>query len=239
MPRKPGIFKRFQPEILQLHIDGVGYTEIAAILNEKYGVKVTKQNLEQSHKRYIKEQLNSAPKGTQNSGTNKHQSRRNRAGVKPAIKRPDKASKGVKGVAQTLEFRELIKRVQLELVALLDAEEASGRFSPSEMSLLRGWSRVLLSQHPDTAGNTYRDCYGGDFSTYQAAVQDAFERIQKEQLYRANEDNVMLTDEEEFLRRLSLKMESEEAAEKQSSIQELREYLEANPRLKGKFNFDS
>lgn len=74
--------------------------------------------------------------------------------------------------------------------------------------------------------------------TYKGAIQDAIEVIGREQTYQEDGGCVRPSEEDEFLRCLRLKMEAAADAERKRLIQELREYLEANPELKGEFNFD-
>lgn len=232
MPRKKGIFKLHQHEILGLLEQGIGYTEIAQILHENHGIKPTKQNLKQSHERYLKELPELKSVEAREGEPEKRRSKAAKVVLKLARKCPESTSKKVNSANMILELRARTKEIHLELIALLDSEEVSGRFSPSEVSLLRGWARVLLSLNPNTARDTFNICFGCDFMTYQGAMQDALEVISREQTDQKDEEFLRPSEEDEFLRSLSLKMDLAAEAEREIMVKELREYLEANPELK-------
>ncbi|WPJ95139.1 hypothetical protein SH580_17075 [Coraliomargarita algicola] len=188
MPRKLGIFKRFQTEILDLLSGGIGYTEIAAILNEKHGVKTTKQNLEKSHKRHLKEESKTAPKKV------KKKTDKIRVIKSPEIRlnnltEEERASlwQGAGNLLQTYAYRRRVGDIKMSLEALLDCECASERFSASQMYQIRSWSKVLFAIHPETALATFEDCFRQDFEKYRKAVMKSLEVVKDEQLYNVHE----------------------------------------------------
>jgi hypothetical protein len=197
MPRKSGIFKQHQVEILELLKKKIGYTEIAEILRDKYGIKVTKQNLQQSHRRYLK----THSKKTRASSFKKtvsHSSQNVTGGagnsslqdtLKSVVHAPDK-------VAETLAFRERLPRIQKELEALLDAEAASGRFSDPQLALLRDWAGALFVLHPDTARDVFKGTFGSEFAAYRNAFETALKTISEKKLYCAFESRARPIEEE-------------------------------------------
>lgn len=171
MARKSGIFKQHQELILGLIEQGYGYTELTKILHERYGIRTSKQNLQQSHERHLKSAASEASKeevGAQQKAVSKVP----QGGSKKAPTKPSWES----------ARRELVS-IKLELQSLLDSEEASGRFSTTEIIQLRSWSEGLFSLHPQTAKKTFKQCYQSGYKQYEKSVADALDHIEKEALY--------------------------------------------------------
>lgn len=220
MPRKPGIFKLHQQEILGLISKGIGYTQIAEIFHDKYGIKVTKQNLEQSHKRYLKEQSKKKRKKSSPKVSDKsHKTVPPKASEVPTKKYPEEALESIvhtpEAVAETLSYRERLLSIQLELDALIDAEANSGRFSGSQVELLRGWSKALFAQDPDAAITVYRDTFGSDLLGYMNAFEGALKCIYAEGKYRAHETRARPADEEILLMFMEMEREQKERRERE------------------------
>lgn len=204
MPRKPGIFKLHQQEILKLLNKNIWYTEIVEIFYDKYGIKVTKQNLEQSHKRYLKEQSNKTrEKGHPKRADKSHKQVANNVPQAVTEKYPAEALESIfntpESVAKTLALRERLPSIQLELESLLDAEANRGLFSDTQLDLLRGWAKALFTQDPDTALVVFRGAFGSDFLAYMHAFDDALKRIYSEGLHRAFETRARPASEEILL----------------------------------------
>ena len=175
MPRKPGIFKQHQGLILDLIEQGHGYSEVTKILDEKYGIRTSKQNLKQSHDRHLKSAPSEESKkevGVEQKAASKAPHLKNSIGSKkaPTKRRLESAR------------RELVS-IKLELQSLLDSEEASGRLSATEIILLRSWAEGLFSLHSQTAKKTFNQCYQSGFKQYEKSFADTLNQIEKEALY--------------------------------------------------------
>lgn len=220
MPRKPGIFKQHQEEILALLKKNIGYTDIAEFLQEKYHIKATKQNLEQSHKRYLKKQSNNKRKKAPKKRSQSAPSKGNKKTPKGVAKRyPAEALESISNspeeVAETLALRDRIPQIKMELETLLDAERMSGRFSPTESAVLRGWAEALIALHPDTARTVFRSTFGSDFSTYREAFENALERIRDGNLASEFDWRARPADEETWLSLMEMSKKGREREEKE------------------------
>jgi len=76
-----------------------------------------------------------------------------------------------------LNFRNSERETHLKLLALLDAEEASGRFGPSEISFMRNWERALIFVDPGTAWDVFSACYGQALARYESEIQRSIEDL--------------------------------------------------------------
>lgn len=227
MPRKPGIFVQHKKEILQLKSKRVGDTEIAAHLSEKYSIRVTKQNLAQSYEKYLK---NRSSKPRKKAAKKRHKSTTSKSKKKApkgvAKSYPTEALESISNspeeVAETLALRDRIPQIKMELETLLDAERMSGRFSPTESAVLRGWAEALIALHPDTARTVFRSTFGSDFSTYREAFENALERIRDGDLASEFESRARPADEETWLSFMEMSKKGREREEKERLRIELR-----------------
>ncbi len=184
MPRKLGIFKQHQSEILQLLDQGEGYEKIRHYLEREYGIKCTRQNLKKSHQRYLKNQ-------TSNTHVKKAKKVTDKTAKRNPTKRPNRyppeALESIwsspEEVAKTLDSRKRDQEILFNLETLLDAECATERFEAYQKASLRSWANLLFSIHPETAMEVFENNYGANFTTYEDAVMDALERIKKNGLY--------------------------------------------------------
>lgn len=164
--------------------EGIGYTEIAQILDEKHSVDATKQNLEQSHKRYLKRQS----EGARKSATKKRRKKAPKVGSKghPQQKSPVAKKKSTNATDPNVARRQ-IAELFLELQALLDRELSTGRFSYMEAHQLKARSQLLFGLHPQTCLDVFQACHGRGFATYQDAIFEAIEKIGNDRLYESDE----------------------------------------------------
>jgi len=182
MPQKPGIFTRYQSEILELLDDDSGYTEIAKILYEKHGVKTTKQNLGKSHKRYLEKESQTARKLTKKKG-------RKNAPETPLSGDLKCEGKAAQKKSETMPNLDAVRRqkaaLYLEFKALLERELVTGRFLDSEAGHLERWGKLLFTLHATTCVDVFHACHGNDFSTYEQAILEAINTISNEHLYES------------------------------------------------------
>lgn len=234
MPRKLGIFTRYQSEILELISTGIGYTEIAEMLASKYGINVTKQNLEKSYKRYLK----NCPRKTRK----KQPKTRSKKVCAPAAgkeqhtvtkKYMPEALESIfntpEEVVETLTMRERHVRIKLELEALLDTEAASGRFSAIDITQMRAWIGVLFVLHPDTARAVLKDTFGCDYSAYREAFENALKWISEKNLYSDFQTRALPADEETMLMFMEMKNERRAKQEKERRMAQLRRDMKRDP----------
>ena len=220
MPRKPGIFAQHKKEILQLKSKGVGDTEIATHLSEKYSIRVTKQNLAQSYEKYLKNRSSKprkkAPKKRFRSASSNGQKNKLKSVPKTDPSETlESISNSHEVVDETLALRDRIPQIIIELEALLDAERMSGRFSPTECSILRGWAEALIALHPDTARTVFRSTFGGDFLTYREAFENALQAIRDANLASEFESRTCPDDEDTWLSLMKMNKAGREREEKE------------------------
>lgn len=183
MPYKPGIFTRFQGEILELIENGVGYTEITKIIYETYGIKTSKQNLEKPHKRYLEKASEPSPKSAS-------ETRRKDVRKVDSKRHVERKGKGAKKVTVDSSDPNAARRelagLFLEFQALLDRELSSGRFLHREARKIKAFGELLFGLHPATCLDVFQSCHGWGFADYEREVLEALQKIGKDRLYESS-----------------------------------------------------